>query len=193
MRIIIAAVVGGIIMFVWSFIAHTALPLGESLGPKKLPSEEAVVAAIKANVSEPGFYMFPGLDTSREPTPEEMEAWEARYRAGPVGVVVYRPTGSQAMSPIQLMTEACADIIAALLAAILLSMMAAGYAARVLAAASLAIIAWFTVNVSHWNWDGFPFGFIVSEAIDIVIGWLLAGVALAAIVKPALPRAAEAT
>ncbi len=39
--------------------------------------------------------------------------------------------------------------------------------------------------IPYWNWFGFPTDFIAAEAIDQVLGRFLAGLVLAAIVKPA--------
>src|SRR6185295_9013897 len=52
-RIILAAIVGSIIVFVWSAVAHMVLPIGE-MGVKSLPSEEKVVPALKDAIKEPG-------------------------------------------------------------------------------------------------------------------------------------------
>ena len=45
MRIVLAGVLGGIVMFVWTSIAHMALPLGEA-GIGEILNESAVLGAI---------------------------------------------------------------------------------------------------------------------------------------------------
>ena len=45
MRILLAGVLGGIVMFVWTSIAHMALPLGEA-GIGEILNESAVLGAI---------------------------------------------------------------------------------------------------------------------------------------------------
>lgn len=47
-RILIAAVAGGLIVFVWAAVAHMGTPLGTA-GLRTLQEEEAVVAALKAS------------------------------------------------------------------------------------------------------------------------------------------------
>ena len=47
MRILIAGILGGIVMFIWTSIAHMALPLGEA-GINEIPNESAVLARCRA-------------------------------------------------------------------------------------------------------------------------------------------------
>ena len=69
-----AAFLGALIAFVWSAIAHQN-PLTMALGLSVLgPKEDAVLAALKINVSEPGLYFFPGADMSKKMTKEEEDA-----------------------------------------------------------------------------------------------------------------------
>jgi hypothetical protein len=59
MRIILAGIVGGIAMFIWTSIAHLALPLGEA-GIDEIPNESAVLAAMQSNMGDKtGPYIFP--------------------------------------------------------------------------------------------------------------------------------------
>jgi hypothetical protein len=182
-RILIGGIVGGIVVFVWGAISHMVLPTGK-MGIKQIPNEEAVLSAMKASIQEPGFYFFPGMDMSRQPTPEEESAWNAKYLAGPTGVLVYHPTGSAPLSPKQLINELLSNIVAAILAAFVISHVAAGFGRRALIVTLLGLFAWMSISVSYWNWYGFPSSTTMAEAIDQVGGWLFGGLALAAIVKP---------
>jgi hypothetical protein len=48
-RIILAGVLGGIAMFIWTSIAHMMLPLGEA-GIGEIPNEAAVLAAMQTTL-----------------------------------------------------------------------------------------------------------------------------------------------
>ena len=182
-RILIGGIVGGIVVFLWGAISHMVLPTGK-MGIRSIPNEAAVVGAMRASIQEPGFYFFPGMDMSREPTPEEEKAWNAKYEAGPTGILVYQPTGSTPLAPGQLLTELLSGTLAALLAAFLVSHVAGGFGRRAMLVAMLGLFAWLSISISYWNWYRFPFSFTLTEAIDQVGGWLFGGLALAAIVKP---------
>ena len=61
MRVLLAGVFGGIVMFVWTSIAHMALPLGEA-GITEIPNESAVLSSMQSNIGDrAGLYIFPGL------------------------------------------------------------------------------------------------------------------------------------
>lgn len=72
-----------------------------------------------------------------------------------------------------------------MLAALILSQVRVGasYWTRVAIVTLLGIFAFVTVIVPYWNWYSFPADFVTSEAIEHAVGWLLAGLALAAIVR----------
>ena len=60
MRILLAGVLGGIMMFVWTSIAHMALPLREA-GIDEIPNESVVLIAMQSSIGEKtGLYVFPG-------------------------------------------------------------------------------------------------------------------------------------
>ncbi len=182
MRIFIAAIVGGIIVFVWSAIAHMATPLGTA-GLSVLPNEEPVLQALRANIPQSGLYFFPGADMSRRMTAEEKKAWEAKLRSGPTGLMVYNARGGEALSPRQLIAELVTNVLAAAVAAILLSFMAAPYITKAVSTALLALFAFLSLSASHWIWYGFPTAFVVGELVTEFIGWLLAGLAIARIMS----------
>jgi hypothetical protein len=60
-RIILAGLLGGMAIFAWEFVAHMATDLAEA-GVRALPKEAAIQAAIREDIAEPGFYLFPAPD-----------------------------------------------------------------------------------------------------------------------------------
>lgn len=170
-------------MFIWSALSHMVPPLGE-MGIRILPNEEVVVEAMRGAICEPGLYLFPGFDMSRKQSKAEKEAWAAKYRRGPVGLLVYHPQGQQPLAPGQLLTQLITDVIAGTIAAFLLTQVVASFGLRVLLVALLGLFSWVEVSLPYWNWYGFPAAFTAAEGIDQVVGWSLAGLVLAAIVKP---------
>lgn len=172
-RILIAGIVGGIIMFVWSAVMHMS-PVGRA-GLKTLPNEDAVRTALKNNIADEGLYYFPGPDPAN---PKDMKAWEAKMRSGPTGLLVYAPVG-EPMTPRQLTIELLSDIAAALIAAILASMLVGSYGKRVAAITMLAVFAWVLLTVSYWNWYHFPAAFVLAELFIETVGMFLAGLFIA--------------
>lgn len=177
-----AGFVGGVVMFLWGAVSHMVLPIGDA-GIRMLSNEDTVMATLRQSVPEAGVYLFPGMDMRTHPTPEQQKAWEAKYQAGPIGLLVYHPTGEKALSPRQLGTELASNIAAALVVAWILSFCAATFFKRALIVAALGLFAWLSIDVSYWNWYGFSQSFVTAEAIDQVVGWSLSGLAIAGIVR----------
>jgi len=72
-RILLAGILGGIVMFIWTSVAHMALPLGET-GVKEIPNEASVVAAMQGNIGDKsGFYLFPGPGVGENATRHEKQ------------------------------------------------------------------------------------------------------------------------
>lgn len=189
-RIAIAAIVGGIVVFVWGAVSHMLLPLG-MMGLSTLPNEAPVLEALKSAIPEGGLYFYPGMDMSGDVSEEEQEAWAARLRSGPRGLLLYHPEGTEPMSPRQLVSELVSNVLAAAVAAFLASLMAAAYGRRVLAVMLFGLFGWLSLLVSFWIWYEFPGSFIAAEGIGEVVGWFLAGLVIAKMVPPAGAAAAS--
>ena len=61
MRILFAGIIGGIVMLIWTSIAHMALPLGEA-GISEIPNESAVLRAMQSSPGDKtGLYIVAAL------------------------------------------------------------------------------------------------------------------------------------
>src|SRR5207247_1075921 len=98
-RTLIASVLGGIAMFIWTSIAHMALPLGEA-GVREIPNESAVLAALQSNIGDQSsLYVFPGFGLGDSPTHEQkseaMKHMAEKLASHPSGILMYHPAGSR--------------------------------------------------------------------------------------------------
>lgn len=188
-RKILAGILGGLAFFAWSSIAHVATGIGET-GLSELPNEQAVVSALKANVTAPGLYFFPGYGLGPNATHSQkmaaMKDLAPKIKAGPIGLMVYHPTGYDALSPRQLLTELATNIIQVFLAVLLLGQTTiTGFAGRWGFITLAGILAAISTNISYWNWYGFPGNYTVAYISTIAMGFVCAGLVAAALVKPA--------
>ena len=118
MRIVIAGLVGGIAMFVWTSVAHVALPLGQ-IGFSQIPNEKAVVSAMQNSIgSHSGLYFFPWTDMKSS---DAMAQVEAKMKVHPSGLLVYHPPGAGGMTAQMLVIEFVKEVIVSLIAAFLLA------------------------------------------------------------------------
>ena len=84
-------------MFLWTSIAHMALPLGEA-GIGEIPNESAVLSTMQSSIGDQtGLYIFPGLgvekNASRQEKNEAMKHMNEKIAANPSGILVYHAPG----------------------------------------------------------------------------------------------------
>lgn len=176
-RILLAAVLGGLAMFLWGGLAHTVLGLG-SVGIQNLSQQQMVMDTLKASVPQSGFYAFPQADSAGKLPPEKT--------GGPYGLMIYHSGGAGGSMSGQLVNEFVLNVLLALLAAFLLSRASGlnGYIPRVGFVTLLGLTVGLMTNVEYWNWYGFPLNYTVASISIVVVGFLLIGLVAAAIVKP---------
>ncbi|MBK7404063.1 MAG: hypothetical protein IPJ41_05390 [Phycisphaerales bacterium] len=184
-RVLVAAFVGGIIVFAWGAVSHMMLPIGD-MGIQNLPDEEAFAPVIREHIKSPGLYLFPGMPPEGR-TEAGMAEWTGRVKAGPNGILIVDPGQGpdQIMPPSMLAIEWGANTLAALVAAAVLSGLRGPLVCRAGIVGLLGVFAWLSIDVSYWNWYKFPTMQTLGELIDQAVGWSLAGLAMSAII----PRA----
>jgi hypothetical protein len=187
-RILLAGILGGLTLFVWLFIAHELLGLGE-VGVKEIPNEAAVLTAMQVAIPDGGFYIFPGFGLGPKPTREQQNAampgYMKKYEKSGHGVLIYHPPSGAFNFGLLLGREFGLNVLQSLLAAWLLSCAASGrtYAGRVAFVALAGVLAAVSTNVEYWNWYDFPGNYIAAYMTTQVSGFILAGLVVAAFVK----------
>jgi hypothetical protein len=174
MRILLAGIVGGIVMFFWSFVAHDLTPLG-TVGVNTLPNESITVSNIASVIGEKsGLYLFP-LDMKRA----------AAASTGASGFLVFNAHAPLTMAPRNLIIEFLTEVVESILAAWLLAQTTlAGYALRVAFVTVVGLVAAITTNIPYWNWYRFPTNYTLADSLIELIAFFVAGLAIAALVKP---------
>lgn len=189
MRIFLAGLLGGIAMFIWTSLAHMALPLGET-GVREMPNESKVLEAMQNHIgSDSGFYFFPGMGLGPNPTREQkneaMKHMNETLASHPSGILIYHAPGSRPFNMGKLLSvEFLTELIEAFLAVFLLSQTRlTSYGARVIFVTVIGIIAAVSTNVSYWNWYGFPGNYTGAYMLIQFVGFLCAGLVAALILK----------
>ena len=193
MKLLIAGVAGGVVMFLWGFVAHMLLPLGEA-GLTGLPYQDQILPMISGHIKEPGFYMFPWPESPPgTPMPvnaESRKKVEELYKTSPHGLLVFHPAGGAMLTGGQLATEFATNVASSLIAAFLVQVTIGSlgsFIKRVVFVTLLGLSAGVAVNIPYWNWYGFPTAFVQAEMLEHLVGFGLVGVVIAAIVKPKKP------
>ena len=189
-KVLLGAVVGGIVVFIVGSLLHTVLGLGK-VGVKAIPQEEAVLFAMRAAVHESGFYYFPAPNMtpgrSKEQVQADDAAYMARFKQEPSGILVFTaPSGSPMNFGKLLGGEFVIDVVAAFFLACILAMGAGGrssYWKRVFAVTLAGLFAGLFLGLEYWNWYGFPTSYTCAFIVNVLLDWFFAGLAMAAIVK----------
>ena len=192
MRILLAAILGGIAMFIWTSIAHMALPLGEA-GINEIPNESAVLDAMKSSMGDKtGLYIFPGLgigkDATHEQKSEAMKQMQQRIATNPSGILMYHPPGRPFGFGKSLAVEFSTEVLQAILVIWLLAQTRIeSFGGRVGFVVIAGILAAITTNVSYWNWYGFPGVYTASYILIEIIGFVLVGIVAAMLLRKRAP------
>lgn len=182
MRILLAGLLGAIAMYVWTSIAHMATPLA-TMGVSHLNNEQPVMDAVRADLGgKSGFYLYPW---SEDMSAEGMKALQAKFDANGTALIVYRAPGTASVSMARpLIHEFISELVQALIAAWLLAQAAiAAYARRVLFVAAVGVAVGIGTNVSYHIWYGFPANYTVANVVIQVVGYLAAGLVIAAVLR----------
>ena len=186
-KIILGGILAGVLMFAWSSLAHTVLPIG-AMGISTTANEDAVLTVLRTNLPDSGIYFIPahqlmeaekvaGADRQKA-----MDEWQSKYGGGPSAVLVYKATGASVMEVRQLVCEFLADLVAGLIMAFALWMALArvhSFGGRVGFIALIGLLPWLIVDASNVNWYGFPTAYAIGQLLDQGVGAILAGIGLA--------------
>lgn len=182
-RVLIAGILGGLIVFAWSAASHMLLPIGEAgFHVDAPPDEQRLLDALGRTLDEGGMYLLPGMNPDLTGRTRQQEVAE-KWKAGPAAFLVYHPAGRDTMDPMNMVSEAVTNIIGAIILACVLICISKPYLCRVILAGMLGVFAWIAVDASHWIWFGFDSAYTIAQGIDHLAGWSLAGLVVAAIAR----------
>ncbi|GAB2545390.1 hypothetical protein [Rhodanobacter koreensis] len=180
MRVLVAGLIGGIVMFIWGVAAHMALGLG-NVGIHQPVDENAVLTTLHEGLGErAGVYMLPSFDPKQMNDPYKVRAYSLKAIRSPYAWVVYLPQGEDMLQmKQQIPRQWASDTLGALALAFVMGLAGLGFRRRVAVAAAAAVFAWLSTMVPYWNWYRFPLDFTLAALIEQLIGWLIAGAAMA--------------
>jgi hypothetical protein len=179
-RAIVAALLGGVGMFLWASLAHMVLPLGRA-GVSEIPGEQPVLNALHSSLGEnPGLYIYPAMGTA----PNAMQQYGRKLAVNPSGILIYHPPGAQPMTPGQLIIEFMTEVLESWLAVFLLAQTGIKtFGGRVGFVTTTGILASIVTNIPYWNWFGFPGVYTAASMTAQVVGFAAAGTVAAVIMK----------
>ena len=181
LRCIMGAFLAALVMFVWGFVFWALSPV-PAFAMKTLDIDPTTLMALDAAMPESAMYLYPGYGDESDPD------FQTRHRTGPIFSVMYFAGGTEPMPPSVLMLGFLHFFFSALLAGFLLWMALPAlprYVQRVAFVALLGIFAGVFIRLSDPIWYYFPWKFAVVALLYVVVAWLLAGLVMGAVMRPA--------
>jgi hypothetical protein len=187
-KIFLGGLLGGVVVFLMSAVFHMATQLGE-VGIHGMPNEDAMREILRGSIHEPGIYTIPWVDVSsgksKEKQEADMAAYAAKYKEGPTAMLIYTPGGVEYSFGKALLNQFLFSLVGAFLIAWVLGTTASAttYGTRVMIVVAAALFGGFVYTLPYWNWYNFPVNYILAEMGTWVVSWLVAGLAMAAVIK----------
>lgn len=173
-RTLLAGVLSAVAMYLWTFAAHMALPLGEA-GIKQIENEQPLLTSMQSTIRAPGFYMFPAM-----PPGMDEAQYQRKVASGPSGVLIYLPQREFGFGK-SLVIEFATQLAQVLIAVYLLALTrAATFGGRLGFFVFVGLIAAISTNVSYWNWYAFPTTYTSGLMFTTWMGYVCAGLVAAA-------------
>ena len=186
-RILLAGILGGIAMFIWSFVAHDLLPLGE-IGMRQFDNEDHVLGTLKTDLGDAaGIYHFPGHmagpNATRQERAEAIKRAMEKAASGPSGILIYHSNRQFSFGKL-LGVEFTTELLEAILAVFVLSQTGIqSFVGRIGFVLVVGILAAMTTNIPYWNWYGFHSHYTAAYMFTEIVGFLLVGI-VAALLLP---------
>ena len=188
-QFLLGGLAGGILLFLWGAISWVILPFNSAtLHPSF--NESIVLNAMKESMPAKGMYALPAMPHKKGMSAAEYDTlyrqWTEKVKAGPSALVIFNPQGLEQMRADQMVYGLLNSILCALIGVWFLMRSTAfdsSYFARVAYFGMFGILVSFFVHFSNYNWFDYPADFTIAMVLDSVLGWLVAGVGAAAVVK----------
>jgi hypothetical protein len=187
--LILGTILGGLAAFLWSSISWELIGWHEKT-LVAFHNEDEVSAVIASHAGQDGTYILPSMPSTAGLTPEQkknvMTAVMQKMQAGPIMVAAVRRGGFGSYTRglvIQLLGLMAA---AFLLTWLLLQTSGLSYARRVAFLAIVGLASSVIVDLPNWNWWGFSGAYTAVNLADSALTWLVAGLVIAKVARPAI-------
>ena len=184
--IVLGAILGGLVAFLWSFISWEVLPWHEK-ALHTFQNEDEVLAVIASHTTGSGNYLLPGgpsqVGLNAEQKKAAQEILTQKMQKGPLMFASIRRGGFGSFTR-GLVTQLLIQMVSALLLTwLLLQTTGLSYGRRVAFCAVVGLTASVIADLPNWNWWGFSGTYTVVNLVDYTLTWLFAGVVVAKFAK----------
>lgn len=186
---LLAALLGGLLLSGWSYVSWEVLGFHQPvLG--SVAHENLVFEALNANLEDSAAYFLPRrpstTDMGRAQKAEVLGRWKTQRKQGPGVFMFYRKQGVDPDDPTRYVRDLAINVLACLIVVVLLVTLQQGLPGP-LGRIMLVMLAGVLTTMPHWMnliWFNAPLEFAIVTSLDALIGWFLASIVIAQLVKP---------
>lgn len=184
-RVVIAVVLSAVVQMAWGTLFWAVLPFSQTI-VQELPDEGRVMAALRETVKESGHYFAP--HPNRAKGSEGTKALLEEQRRGPLVEIVYQKNGVDPMGPMFLGMGFGHYLVSSLLMVLLLVWALPRLETYLSRVGFIVLVSIFAVVATHLGnpvWFHHPWTFSLVQSGYMVVGWILAGLVMGAVIRPA--------
>jgi hypothetical protein len=189
LRVILGAIIGGILVFAWSMVSWMVLPY-HAQSIHQFKDEAGLTKVIKEHAEHSGVYVLPFVpgDTLSKPAAEQKSIWEAVQKKQQEGPMVFASVALEG-TKVSMKTSMIYGLILQIAGAFIISLIlrgfcCSGYFCRLFTVSLIGVLVGLLGNAPNLIWWQFSLPFTLICGLDAFIGWTIAGLLMAAIVKP---------
>jgi hypothetical protein len=185
-RVLIGSLVSAVVLFMWGFCFWMLSPVPKMM-MKEVPNEAGVAEALRAYIKEDGHYFLPfGCDVMRSGDEEAKKEFQQRFERGPLASITFRTRGDTKGMGLTMALGFGHVFACSLVASLLLCMSSIPtFGGRWAFVALLGVFATGVVTFCQPIWFMASWHYSLLYAGFDVVGWALAAVPLAGIIRTA--------
>ena len=170
-KLLIGALVGGVLLFIWQFLSWTVLDLHRS-AYQYTDKQDAILNFLNSQFDKEGSYMVPSLPENA--TMEQHEQIMKTRGGKPWAIVTYHQSLDNNMAPNMIRGLIVNMLIVAFFCAIISRMNALNFIAILISSLFVGMIVFFNVPYTNHIWfKGFD---LMAYFIDCLVSWALVGI-----------------
>jgi len=183
-RLLVAAFAAAVVLMIWGFLYWTVNPWSRQV-LRGIEGEDAVIETLRNAIPETGVYFMPSEGMTSETS---HESFVEKHERGPIIRLMFRSQGADPMAPSVFILGFIHFFLSAFVMAMIVMKvqpLLPGFRKRL---DFIVLIALFAVLFIDWSdpvWMYTPTSYAWFLTVYHVVGWLLAGSVIAAIVRPA--------
>lgn len=186
LRILLATVLAALVLFGWGYVFWALSPFGPAAMEEEPYGGEAMVGTISKVLGDTGVYFIPFPPDPSLVTPAQQERFEKRHTEGPIVRVFYNKTGTEPGTPALFVNGFLHNLAIAFLMALILGLAAPAlptYVQRLGLVFLVGAVAAVWLGLSEAIWFYHPWKYELYQAGYVLVGGLLMGLVMAAIIK----------